>query len=219
MLVLGTECVAKPFDRGTFFCPFCLTEAPYKLNKVRLFFTIYYVPVMPLREEGTHVECARCLETFEASVLERPSESDQFPPIFKRTMVRMLAIMATVDGTVHPDERLVISQLYEKLFGVGLGARELDALLEDSDFDLHGAGIASFLRASRPLLNTSGREKILIAALQVASADKQILGCEENFLWTLGHSLGLNDVHIRDVVKDFDQLGLKSALLPKYRGN
>ncbi|RYD41168.1 MAG: hypothetical protein EOP85_13120 [Verrucomicrobiaceae bacterium] len=56
---------------GTFHCPTCGPGAPFERSVVRGWFTIFFVPCIPLpTREGELVQCKQCGGTFKPEVLE-----------------------------------------------------------------------------------------------------------------------------------------------------
>lgn len=70
LIIFGTRGVRSTIKEGNFFCPQCVTQQNYKHKKVTQFFTLYFIPVIPLANKGTYVECQRCRNTYIERVLE-----------------------------------------------------------------------------------------------------------------------------------------------------
>lgn len=45
---------------GQFHCQSCAADAPYKLVEPRRWFTLFFIPVIPLDRQDRYVECAKC---------------------------------------------------------------------------------------------------------------------------------------------------------------
>ena len=71
-IIWGTRGVTTSKGSGRFVCPSCGADRDYTLKQVRRFFTLYFIPIIPLGLLGTYVECRTCGGTFKDSVLERP---------------------------------------------------------------------------------------------------------------------------------------------------
>ncbi len=48
MIIFGTRGITYSKGNGEFFCPTCADKKPYKHKRVRRFFDLYFVPIVPL---------------------------------------------------------------------------------------------------------------------------------------------------------------------------
>jgi hypothetical protein len=73
IIIWGWRALTYVLGTGQFFCPRCGGDAPYRHLRRRRWFTFFFLPVIPLEELGTHIECSRCRATFTESVLGAPT--------------------------------------------------------------------------------------------------------------------------------------------------
>ncbi|WP_407933304.1 zinc-ribbon domain-containing protein [Galbibacter pacificus] len=64
MIIFGTRGIKSTIKSGDFNCPRCDTSKPYRHRKVTKFFTLYFIPIIPLGSAGEYVECNHCKGTF-----------------------------------------------------------------------------------------------------------------------------------------------------------
>jgi hypothetical protein len=69
IIIFGTKGVERTVDTGVFHCPNCRTEAQYTQRKITRFFTLYFIPVIPLGSLGELVRCDRCGSDYSTEVL------------------------------------------------------------------------------------------------------------------------------------------------------
>jgi len=69
VIVLGTTGVTYPKGGGSFRCPACARERPYRRKRIRRFFTVYFVPLVPLDLIAEFVECRACRGRFKVAVI------------------------------------------------------------------------------------------------------------------------------------------------------
>jgi uncharacterized tellurite resistance protein B-like protein len=69
-IIFGTRGVRSTVEQGQFYCPQCDGQKPYKLKKVTQFFTLYFIPLIPLGSKGKYVECQNCKNTYIERILE-----------------------------------------------------------------------------------------------------------------------------------------------------
>lgn len=70
MIIFGTKGVKSTLERGIFQCPECECSQEYKHKKVTKFFTLYFVPLIPLGRMGEYVECQSCKGAFVPRILD-----------------------------------------------------------------------------------------------------------------------------------------------------
>lgn len=73
-IIFGTRGVRSTIKQGQFYCPQCDGDTSYKHKKVTQFFTLYFIPLIPLGNKGQYVECQSCRNTYIERILEmRPT--------------------------------------------------------------------------------------------------------------------------------------------------
>ena len=76
LIIFGTRGVRSTVEEGQFYCPQCDGQQPYKLKKVTQFFTLYFIPLIPLGQKGRYVECQSCRNTYIERILEMRATID-----------------------------------------------------------------------------------------------------------------------------------------------
>jgi len=69
MIIFGTKGITSIQKQGTFHCPACGAGANYTQKEVRRYFTLFFIPLIPLHKAGEYVECQRCGGSFKPEVL------------------------------------------------------------------------------------------------------------------------------------------------------
>ncbi|WP_367890590.1 zinc-ribbon domain-containing protein [Sinomicrobium kalidii] len=72
MIIFGTRGISSTQTSGKFHCPQCNAQQSYKRKKVTKFFTLYFIPLIPLGKRGEYVECTTCKTTFYTGILGDP---------------------------------------------------------------------------------------------------------------------------------------------------
>jgi zinc-ribbon family len=73
VIIWGWRTLKKVLGTGVFHCPQCGTDTGYRLLAARRWFTLFFIPVIPLKSLGTFVECAQCKNMFVEAALTRPT--------------------------------------------------------------------------------------------------------------------------------------------------
>ena len=200
MIIFGTRGVTYTKQAAQFNCPSCSGSSSYKHKRVRRFFTLYFIPVIPLDLLGEYVECQSCRGTFKLDVLTYdPSRMDrQFEAEFHRAVKRAMVMVMMADGQVEADEIETIRGIYQKVTQRTLAEEAVRAEIAAAEAD--PAGIADQLARLAPALNDDGKELVLKAAFFVAAADGEFQEEEKELIGIIGQSLGLTPAHMRGVI-------------------
>lgn len=71
MIIFGSRAKNKTLDEGQFFCPRCQAQRAYKHQQATRYFTLYFIPLIPMGKMGEFIECQGCGAAFEMSVLQQ----------------------------------------------------------------------------------------------------------------------------------------------------
>lgn len=200
LVIFGTRGIPSTRSEGEFHCPVCHGPCGYEQKQVRKFFTLYFLPVVPLNPVGEYVECQECRGTFPSEVLDLSPEAavEEFEAVFERAVLRLLVEMALADQYMTPREFEGVGRLYRQLTGRGIEeetvAREVERAQVD-DRDVH-----EFLRDVAYQLNDEGKEQVLEAALAVAAADGRLRDEEKQMVESFGEALEMTPNHVRGVL-------------------
>lgn len=200
MIIFGTRGVQRRRDSGEFTCPDCREPRTYSLKEVRRFFTLYFIPLIPLDSRGSFVECDACGAAFTPDVLAwNPNEDNElFLAAYCNAVKRIMVLMMLADGAIDNDEILAIRKIFESLTGHPLSVDEVDAEVAASRQD--GLGVADYLPPLLGSLNDQGKERILLAAHHVAMADGAYPPEEQQFVLSIGQALEMTPAHVRGVL-------------------
>lgn len=91
MIIFGTRTTNPTAGQGMFNCPRCGPQKPYTHRKAKRWFTLYFIPVIPLGTAGEYVECESCAGTFDMDALTYDPRAEQ-AEMFDR--IRRLAVLA-----------------------------------------------------------------------------------------------------------------------------
>lgn len=60
LVIFGTKTVGKTIKSGTFHCDRCNCERNYILKQNKNFFSLFFIPIIPLKNVGDTLECTFC---------------------------------------------------------------------------------------------------------------------------------------------------------------
>ncbi len=73
LLIMGMKARLKVLAEGLFTCPNEGGQRTYRHVSARRWFTLFWIPVIPLGRLGEHVECASCGAQYDTAVLQMPA--------------------------------------------------------------------------------------------------------------------------------------------------
>ena len=202
LIIFGTRGVTYGSVTGQFFCPDCGDQRTYRHRRVRRFFTLYFIPLIPLDLLGEYVECERCASTYRTEILQHdPRENaDRQEAEFRQAMRRVLALMSLADGHVDDSEIDAIAVILGRLEDREVTRAEIEAELaraREAKID-----IEHYCQEMAGYLNDAGREMVVKAALLVASADGTFDDAERSALAKIASALNMSRAHFAGVVAE-----------------
>ena len=213
LIIFGTRGVTCSAGRGEFHCPECDVRRPYEHKRVRRFFTLYFIPLIPLDVIGEYIECQHCRATYKPNVLTYdPSAGEQlFEAEFHAAVRRVMVLMMMADGKVDAEEIETIRQVFGKLAKREVGQAEVDAEVDAAKAE--GRGLRQYLSSISPNLNDAGKELVVQAAFFVAAADGTVTEEETALLTELAAALEMSPSNFRSALDEVaPQLGQRSLL-------
>lgn len=200
MIIFGTRGITTTPEKGEFHCPSCSSKQPYGLKRVRRFFTLYFIPVIPLDKLGEYVECRTCKDTYKPVVLQYDPAANaqkveaEYHIAIKKVMIHMLL----ADGVIDDAEVETTRDIYSKLTNKPISAEDIRSeirVIQDNKEDL-----SQYLVRLQGTLNDEGKEMVVRAALYVAMADGEFHADEKALVGKVGTYLGMTNAHIMGVI-------------------
>ena len=213
LIIFGTRGVTYSTGRGEFHCPGCDVRRPYQHKRVRRFFTLYFIPIIPLDVIGEYVECQHCRATYKPNVLSYDPRAGKklFEAEFHAAVKRVMVLMMMADGKIDPEELETIRQVFGKLSKREVGRAEVEAEVEAAKTE--GRGLRQYLTSISPNLNDPGKELVVQAAFFVAAADGTVTEEETALLTELATALEMSPAHFRGAIDEVaPQLGERRRL-------
>jgi tellurite resistance protein len=201
LIIFGTRGVTSSVATGKFNCPSCETKQTYVHKRVRRFFTLYFIPIIPLDTIGEYIECQHCRDTYKPGVLDYdPVKSERSVEAeFHVAVKRVMVLMMLADGKIEDEEVETIRMIYGKLAKSELSKEDVDREVAASKAD--GRGLRQYLSSIVGTLNDAGKEVVVKAAYFVASADGNVSIEETNLLAELAGALEMSPSDFKGVIE------------------
>ena len=202
MIIFGTRGVKSTIKQGAFHCPQCETERNYSLRKVTKFFTLLFVPLIPLGKKGEYVECQKCKGTFIPDVLyyKKDSQTDIFLAEYEKAMKHSMVLIMLADGQIDPNELSTVLRIINKFGHNDLTMDELQDYIRQVERDQED--VSTYLLRVTPSLNEHGKEVIIKSALAVASSDGHIDKSEFKVIQKMARSMDMSKAHFNGILHE-----------------
>jgi len=200
MIIFGTRGVTYNNTEGRFHCPRCKSEQGYHQKRVRRFFTLYFIPVIPLDLLAEYIDCDACRSTWDNEVLayNPAAENKAFEAEFERAVKRVMVMMMLADGNVESSEVERIREVFEQIASVKL--TEADVHAEADKVRAEKVSLDQFLKSVAARLNDNGKEMVVKAAMLVAASDGNLADEELQLLADIARALGMSKAHFEGVL-------------------
>jgi len=202
MIIFGTRGVKSTIKTGHFDCPQCEQNNPYRHRKVRKFFTLYFIPLIPLGDEGEYVECNTCKGTFIPRVLsDSHLNEDEFMATYEKAIRHSMVMIMLADGVIDEDEKVQVLEIINKFGKNDLTRSSLESYIEVVKRE--NEDITTYMKKIGPTLNTHGKETIIKCALLVAASDGHVDKSEIELILQMGQSLEMSSSHLKGIINEF----------------
>lgn len=199
-IIFGFRVRWHEITHGTFFCPSCGGDRQYAHKQAKRWFTLFFLPILPLKVLGESIECLSCHRTFNERVLHRPTTSDLASRL--QFAMRLAVCTMVLDDDPHhrPSRDAALAAVRST------GATHYDETHLDAD--LRAIDLTQLDYAAGQLADDfepAGKEHFLLTAGRVALASGRLTPSNHATLDQLGRSTGLTPAHVKGVMSQLEQ--------------
>lgn len=201
MIIFGTRGITTTPERGNFHCPQCRgASTNYNLKRVRRFFTLYFIPVIPLDKLGEYVECTSCQGTYDPEILsyDPTVEGEKMEAFFFIACKQVMISMLLADGHIDDNEVKMLQAQFQQITGTHVPEAELRE--EITYISQQGSSAIEILSSLAHQMNDAGKEIVIRAAYSIAAADGNIDDSEQAYMMEVGTALGMSEAHLTGVL-------------------
>jgi len=202
MIIYGTRGRNVHTDSGEFTCPRCGIEQSYKHYEVKNYFTLYFIPLIPIGSAGEFVECEGCAGTFAPEILtyDPEVEREEMATTFRRLSVLfLLDVNRCTSSTLQSLQEIVGDTVH------------MDIEREDIAKDVKQAQSASpdikkFFKNQTSEFSEEGKFLLVITLRKILESESPLLQHEKDRMAELGKAMGLRAKHVKQVLDaDLDE--------------
>jgi zinc-ribbon family len=194
LIFFGLRVFYRTVGQGTFHCQRCGGDRRYRHRAGRRWFTLFFIPVIPLNKTGEHVQCAVCGTRYRMEVLCLPTTAQMQEALPAGMRAAAIAMLRAGGGGSSPARRRAI----DAVKGAGLADYDDAALgddLSDSAMDL-----ALPLHRLTMQLAVPATEWFLAEAVRIGLADGMLSDEERHAAQEIAAQLGMTPAQARGVI-------------------
>ncbi len=185
LIIWGLRVVYHTIAQGVFYCRKCGGDRNYRHRAGRRFFTLFFIPVIPLNKTGEHVQCLTCKTRYVTDVLRLPTATQMQAalPAGVRAMISVM-LRAGDPGCVAARRRAIE-------MAVGAGAPGYGDAALDADLAQPPAAARAPIAALGGQLKPEAREWYLAELVRIALVDGPLTGTERAAAEAIAVELGM----------------------------
>ncbi len=194
LIIFGLRIRFRTIEVIQFFCPRCGGDRQGALRAARRWFTVFWVPLVPLKEVGRVVECGTCQSRFEPAVADQPTTADLSEVL--RNAVRVLTAMIVRTG--EADDAAMRAAAVAEVRAASDGYD--DGLLASDVAGVDPSQAEQYVGPLATGLQVAGKERLLGDLVRVALAGGTVTTDQRRVLDLAGRGLGLTPAHVTGIV-------------------
>jgi zinc-ribbon family len=205
LLIFGLRVIYRAVGQGIFHCQRCGGDREYRHRAGRRWFTLFFIPVIPLNHVGDHVQCTICGTRYRMDVLSVPTTAQMKEALPEAMRVAAIAMLRAGGGSSAPARRRAIDAI--KGAGVvGYDDVALDADLfavampAQPDQRRPGQELAGPLNRVAIQLAVPAREWFLAEVVRIGLADGMLSDDERHAAREVAAQLGMTPAQARGVI-------------------
>jgi hypothetical protein len=194
LIIFGFRTFYRTLGQGVFHCRKCGGDREYRHRSGRRFFTLFFIPVIPLAKAGEHVQCTTCQSRYVMDVLQLPTAA-QMQAALPTGMRAAAAAMLQAGQPGHPGARLRAGAA-----NPGGGARDYADGHLDADIAQPPQARREALGQVARQLTPDAREWFLAETVRIGMADGPLTGSERQAADVVAAELGMTQAQAIGVV-------------------
>jgi hypothetical protein len=199
LIIFGLRVFYRTIAQGTFHCRRCGGDREYRHRAGRRWFTLFFIPVIPLNSVGEHVRCTTCRTRYVTDVLNQPTTA-QMQAALPAGMRAAVAAMLRSGDPSNPASRQRAIEVV-----IGSGARDYDEAMLNADLMQPFEVIRPALNQVGAQLTIQAREWYLADVIRIAMADGPLAESERHAALAIGADLGMTQAQVVGVVAMTEQ--------------
>jgi len=199
IIIWGFRVFYRTVGEGTFHCRKCGGDRQYRHRTGRRFFTLFFIPLIPLNKVGEHVQCTTCKSRYVMDVLSLPTAAQMQTALPLGMRAAAVAVLRAGDPGSPAARHRAVAAIQ------GAGAQEYT----DADLDADAAQPAEDARGAvgqvARQLTPDSKEWFLAEIVRVGMADGPLTERERQTVQVIAADLDMTQAQALGVVTMTEQ--------------
>jgi hypothetical protein len=185
MIIFGTTTITTTPQSGVFHCPRCSMQRNYGLKRANRFFTLYFIPLIPMGSAGEWIQCSSCGGTFGQEVLSYNPEEERAELV--GSVRRALVLLMLDTGATGSENLRTLHSFCANVLGAPTSDEQI---YEDVQLAQQAnAQLVPFVQSTLGDMNERGKELVMQGAVLVVAPDGQLAEAQKYAIRQLGMAL------------------------------
>jgi zinc-ribbon family/Tellurite resistance protein TerB len=185
LIIFGFRIFYHTLGQGVFHCRKCGGDRQYRHRAGRRYFTLFFIPIIPLTRTGEHVQCLTCRTRYVMDVLTLPTAAQMQAALPAGMRAAAVIMLSAGDPASLAARRAALAAIH-----TAGAASYTDADL-DTDRGQPGETARAALNQVARQLTPDAREWFLAQVIQVGLADGQLTEQERRAAQLIAADLGM----------------------------
>ena len=169
---------------------------------MRNYFSLYFIPVIPLEVADRYVECSSCGSLYSEEILSYDPEKEREETHLQ--FLRVMVMAALADGEIDDAERAEIQRQYTELAGLPIPPERFES--EIAMAMSSGADLNSYVAILAPDLSPHGKALVVKLAFHTMSATGTLQPGHQAQLAKLAKTLQIPEDQYRTLIATISEL-------------
>jgi hypothetical protein len=199
LIIFGLRVFYRAIAQGTFHCRRCGGDRQYRHRVGRRWFTLFFIPVIPLNAVGEHVQCTTCRTRYVTDVLSQPTTAQMQAAL----PVGMRAAASAMLRSGDPASPVSRQRAIEAVAGAGVPG--YDEAMLNADLMQPFESIRPAVSQVGAQLTFQAREWYLADVIRIGMADGPLTESERHAALAIGIDLGMTQAQVLGVITMTEQ--------------
>jgi hypothetical protein len=199
LIIFGLRVFYRTIAQGTFHCRRCGGDRQYRHRVGRRWFTLFFIPVIPLNSVGEHVQCTTCRTRYVTDALSQPTTAQMQAALPSGMRAAASAMLRSGDPTSPVARQRAIEAI------VGAGTPGYDETMLNADLSQPFESIRAALNQVGAQLTIQAREWYLADVIRIGMADGPLTEGERQAALAIGVDLGMTQAQAIGVIAMTEQ--------------
>ena len=199
LLIWGLRVFFRTISEGVFHCRNCGGDRQYRLRAGRRWFTLFFIPVIPLTKVGEHVQCQTCKTRYVVDVLNLPTAAQMQAALPAGMRAAATAMLQSGDPASSAARQRAVAVIQ------GAGAQGYADANLDHDRAQPAEAISQAIGQVAQQLTPDAKEWFLAEVVRIGTADGPLTDPERQTAQAIAADLGMSPAQAIGVMQMTEQ--------------